>query len=125
MNTGERIKRLRKELGISAEYIAEKIGVSPSTIYRYENNEISSMKVDNLKSIANLLGVDACYLLGWNSDLQDPSAATLSDPEQTLVDNFHQLNEEGQDKLIEYSEDLVSLGKYKKSDLAEVVEETA
>lgn len=37
MTVGERLKRRRKELGMSAEAVAEKLGVSPSTVYRYEN----------------------------------------------------------------------------------------
>ena len=40
MDIGERIKKRRKELGLSAEQIAEKLGVSPATIYRYESNDI-------------------------------------------------------------------------------------
>lgn len=33
MSVGERLKRRRKELGMSAEAVAEKLGVSPSTVY--------------------------------------------------------------------------------------------
>lgn len=69
MNTGELIKRKRQELGYSAEEVAEKIGVSPSTIYRYESNNISNMGIDKLKAIANVLGTDAHVLLGWQSDI--------------------------------------------------------
>ena len=43
MTTGERMKERRKSLGISAEYVAEKLGVSPATIYRYEKGDIEKM----------------------------------------------------------------------------------
>ena len=36
MNVGERIKLRRKELKISADTLAERVGVSRSTIFRYE-----------------------------------------------------------------------------------------
>ena len=35
MDVGKRIKDRRKELGLSAERVAEIMGVSPSTVYRY------------------------------------------------------------------------------------------
>ena len=120
MNTGEKIKYLRKQQGISAEEIAKQIGVSPSTIYRYENNEIASMKINNLKAIAAILHTDASYLMGWNESVgfDVPTAS-----EQRLLDDFRQLNEEGQDKLMDYADDLVSLGRYKKHDQYGMVEE--
>lgn len=38
MSLGEKIKRLRKAKGISQETMAEKLGVHPKHISRYENN---------------------------------------------------------------------------------------
>lgn len=117
MNTGETIKHLRKQLGYSAEYIAEQIDVSPSTIYRYENNEIASMKIDKLKMIADILGTNACHLLGWYSG----DSESLSDSELILLNSFRQLNNEGQEKVCEYTSDLVASGRYIKSDQDEMV----
>lgn len=74
MKTGELIKHKRISLGLSAEDVAEKIGVSPSTIYRYESNNISNMGIDKLKAIADVLHTDAHALLGWNAPA--PSAST-------------------------------------------------
>ena len=134
MNTGEKIKLLRKKLGYSAEYIAESIGVSPSTIYRYENNDIASMKIDNLKMIAKILHTDAMDLLGWYED--DPVTATL-DPEkqsfdnhltaseQSLLNEYRQLNDEGQEIAANQVHVMVASGLYIKSDQSELVEEEA
>ena len=111
MTTGERIKMLRKQKGISAESIAEKIGVSPSTIYRYENNDIASMKIDNLKSIAKILGVDASYLMGWQ-DLD--TLASVSGSELRLIELSRNLNTEGLSRLLSYAEDIIASGRYNK-----------
>lgn len=97
MNTGERIKQLRKEKGLSAEFIAGKIGVSPSTIYRYENNEIASMKIDKLKMIADLLGTDASYLLGWSADYIVPSG-----DEQFVLESFRKMSDEDRKRVLDY-----------------------
>ena len=117
MNTGERIKQLRKERGLSAEYIAERINLSPSTIYRYENNEIASLKIDKLKQLADLLGTSASDLLGWSAD-----GSVLSDFEQSLLSMLRQLNPEGQEKVSGYVSDLVASGRYIKNDSHGVVE---
>lgn len=104
MNTGERLKALRKSAGISAEYIAEKIGVSPSTIYRYENNDIASMKIDKLKAIATILDTDASYLLGWQDD--SSSSNHLTPSESSLIRLFRDMNGDGQQKILDYANDL-------------------
>ena len=48
MTIGERMRSRRKQLGFSAEYIAEKLGCSPATIYRYENGYIEKMPIDSV-----------------------------------------------------------------------------
>ena len=65
---GEKIKQARKDRNISAEKLASEIGVSPSTIYRYENNDISHMGIDKLKAIATVLNTSASILLGWDNE---------------------------------------------------------
>ena len=40
MNVGEKIKLRRKELKISADDLADAVGVSRSTIFRYEKGDI-------------------------------------------------------------------------------------
>ena len=51
-NVGQAIKHRRKELDISAEQLADKIGVSAATIYRYEKGDIEKLPVAVLESIA-------------------------------------------------------------------------
>lgn len=66
MDVGERIKQRRKQLGISAEALAEQLGVSPATIYRYESNDIMNMRIDKLEPIAKALQTTPAYLMGWD-----------------------------------------------------------
>ncbi len=69
INIGQRIKDRRKELNLSAEQVAELIGVSPATVYRYESNYISNMGVDKITPIAKALNTTEAYLLGWTDDV--------------------------------------------------------
>ena len=63
MTTGERIKCRRKELSMSAEQLAEKVSLSPATIYRYEKGDIvaihSQPSVENGEIAAVLIETDA------------------------------------------------------------------
>lgn len=68
MTTGERIKERRKALGMNAETLAERCGVSPATIYRYEKGEIENMGTDKLTPIATALYTTPAFLMGWESD---------------------------------------------------------
>ena len=74
-DVGTRIKHRRKELGYSAEKLAEMVGVSPATIYRYEKNEIANMGADKLRPIAKALGTTPGALMGWETDDSDEEEA--------------------------------------------------
>ena len=64
MKIGERIKEIRKSRKISVEYVADKLGVSPSTVYRYENSSISKIPIDVIDSLCSILGVTTRELMG-------------------------------------------------------------
>lgn len=66
MNIGERIKQRRKELKINADELATYVGVSPSTIFRYEKGDIEKMPTTVLEKIATKLRTTPSYLMGWD-----------------------------------------------------------
>lgn len=68
MTTGERMKQRRKEIGFSAEKVAERLGVSPATIYRYEKGDIEKVPVDSLAELARILQTTPAYLMGWEEE---------------------------------------------------------
>lgn len=84
MEIHERIKKRRKELGLSAEAVAEKLDISPATMYRYENNEIKKFPIDILMPLANVLHTTPAYLMGW--DYSDD--IELNDHEKELVQAY-------------------------------------
>lgn len=72
VTTGQRIKARRKEIGMSAEVLAEKVNVSPATIYRYENGDIEKVPGDTLVSISLALNTTPIELMGWANDSNLP-----------------------------------------------------
>ena len=68
MNVGDRIKQARIALGYSAEQVAAFLQVSPATVYRYENGDISKLPSKFLKPLAEYLCVTPEYLMGWTDE---------------------------------------------------------
>ena len=64
MSIGERIKAYRKEKHISVEKIANELGVSKATVYRYEDSTIEKIPVKVFSQLCDILGVTAAELMG-------------------------------------------------------------
>jgi transcriptional regulator with XRE-family HTH domain len=59
---GNRLKAFRLGSGMSAEEIAQKLGISRTALYRFEKGEVA--KIETLESLAELLQVSVPTLLG-------------------------------------------------------------
>ena len=59
---GNRLKAFRLGSGLSAEEIAQKLGISRTALYRFEKGEVA--KIETLEKLADLLAVSVPTLLG-------------------------------------------------------------
>ena len=116
MNIGNRIHVKRKEKKLTLEQLANSIGTSKQTIQRYESGAISNIPSDKIEKIAKLLDTSPSYLMGWDSDISSDAYIIKGHGEKHIIDNYRTLNDEGQNKLIDYSDDLVNTGRYIKND---------
>ena len=66
MTAGERLKRLRKERGLSADELGAMIGKDRSSIYRYERGDIESATIDVLPRLARALQTTPQHIMGWD-----------------------------------------------------------
>lgn len=109
LNTGELMKKRRKELGMNADYIADKLGVSRSTIFRYENGEIEKMPISVLKPLSEILGTTPAYLMGWEDEtnFHNPkNTFFLTEEEKELITQIRDFDEPIRDDLLSYIADL-------------------
>lgn len=115
MTTGERIRQLRIEHQMTQEELGAKVGVQKAAIYKYENGLVVNLKRSTIEKLALVLETTPTYLMGMEDSESNRNAYSGLTPTQTkLLDAFDQLNEEGQTKALEYVEDLVLAGRYKK-----------
>lgn len=67
MSVGKRIKRLREDLRLTQEDVANRVGVAIQTIYKYENEIVTNIPLDKLEKIALVLNTSPSYLMGWDT----------------------------------------------------------
>ena len=68
MTIGEFVKSRRKELGLTVDELAEKMGKNRATIYRYESNYIKKLPSTVLVPLANALQVTPADLINAGNE---------------------------------------------------------
>ena len=113
MSFASRLRQTREQAGLTQLELAEKLGVTKSAVGNYENG-VSSPKWDVLVRIFDVLHVEPNFLYQDSFSPPVSDSVHLSPAQTTLLTSFDQLNDEGQDKVISYAEDLNRTGYYKK-----------
>ena len=108
MTIGEKIKKRRTELGLTADELGAKINKDRATIYRYESSEIENMPVPIIAPLAQALNISPAYLMGWTDE------ENLIIEKHPLMKIYDSLNKAGQENLMGYATDLSEMDKYKK-----------
>lgn len=115
MTTGERIRQLRIEHDMTQEELGAKVGVQKAAIYKYETGLIVNLKRSTIEKLAVALSTTPTYLMGMeDAEAVQPVLAEFTPQQTALLTAFNELNDEGQDKVISYAEDLNRTGYYKK-----------
>lgn len=108
-----RLRQAREQSGLTQQDLAEKLGITKSAIGNYENG-VSSPKWDVLLKIFDVLKVEPNFLYQDSFSLETPETSPLTPQQSALLSSFDLLNEEGQQKALDYVDDLVLTGRYKK-----------
>lgn len=119
----EVINTLKKSKGLTNEELSVLSGVPKGTIDKITAGTTKDPKLGTLKAIARVLG---CSLNDFDNIKESPAPTKAEAGEDTakaqLLKNYEALNKEGQTRLCDYSDDLVSSEKYTKNNQSEVCE---
>lgn len=88
MTIGERIKAIRKQKKISVESMASALGVSKTTVYRYEDSTIEKIPVNVFSKLCDILGVSAAELMGNDvtpSGVGEVMPSSFSDAQEAMA----------------------------------------
>ena len=69
MTAGERIRAVRKEQGMRAVTLADAIGVSKQTLYKYEHGIVANIPLDKVEAAGRALGIGPAALMGWDTGM--------------------------------------------------------
>ena len=97
---GERIRKRRREVHLSQEAFAEKVGISVNTVSRVEGGQ-TAMSIEIFKKMVEILEVDADDLLGKCSKEKEKNKY------DTLVRRIQQLKENEQKIVLQTMEVLI------------------
>ena len=132
MSVKDKIKQRRIELGLTMLDVAQAVGVSESTVSRWESGDISNMRQDRIMSLCQTLRSTPTHLFGWPSitaiarpasDSSEPlsdidtivcfssdaDCAKLSDE---LMQKIARLDETDRSKIEAYTDGLLAADKY-------------
>lgn len=62
----DKIKLLRQKNGLSFQQLADKTGMSKSTLQRYESGDIANIPLSRVQTLAKALHTTPEYLMGWD-----------------------------------------------------------
>lgn len=124
----DRFNNLRRNSGMSLDELSERSGVPKGTLAKITSGITKSPALETMRSLVYAMG----YTL---NDLEEPKntptpstddAGVLTKEELSRISTaMDQLNEEGRERVVEYAEDLVAGGRFKKPCAAELGQKEA
>ena len=65
MDVKDLIKSRRAALELTLEDVARHVGVSSTTVFRWENGDIENMRRDRIAKLAEILKLSPADIMGW------------------------------------------------------------
>lgn len=115
-----RLKEILLEKNMTQKELSDLTGITPSSISDWLRGKYEA-KQDKIDIIATALNVSQAYLMGYDVPkvnrvkmfvTESNSKQSLTNNQEKIISLFNQLNEEGQEKALSYTQDLVDSGKY-------------
>lgn len=120
MKIGEKIKKLRKERGMTQEELGNLLGVKKSAVQKYENGVIQNLKLDTIRKLCAIFSIypwEIVYSEKIADSDQDEKTAWLKQEESTIrfigtaygskaveiLETFVDLDDEKQQQVLEYA----------------------
>ena len=78
MTTGDRIKQLRLQNGMTMEELAEKLGLQKAAIYKYENGLVVNLKRNVIEKLSQVFNVSPSYIMCLEDTMPQPTTIPTS-----------------------------------------------
>lgn len=110
-----RIREIRKSKGMTLFQLAEKLGVSESTVQRYESGNIRNLKYETMTDLAIIFDCSPSYVMGWENPTETNIHIDIkiTDDEIERIKRERNLNNDGLKELNQYIDFLLTKAEYK------------
>lgn len=108
---GNRIKYARDLKDATLDDIAKKVGVTKSTIQRYEAGKITTIKLPVVEAIAIALNVNPAWVVGKSDEMELPSQKIPK-----IMQYYEQLNDIGKHEATKRVSELTEIPRYLRED---------
>lgn len=112
METGEVIKFLRKNFGMTQDELANKLLLNKSSIQKYESGAVANLKMDTIRDLCRLFSVPPWVFIFPEYITNEDILIYISSSRQA-EDSGIFLNKAGIQKAVEYVRDLSEIERYR------------
>lgn len=115
MTFGQRLRKARKERGFTQKQLADLIDAKHNSVSDWENDK-NKPDPDTIEYICGALDIPVSFLFSDSIQIKKTPEPTDIDSEDLhpLLKIYNELNADGQERLMEYAQDLAEMPKYKK-----------
>lgn len=93
----KRIKEKRKKLNLTLVDVSKCLGVTESTVQRYESGNIKNIPYEHICKLANLFNCSPSFLMGWEDE-----NIRLNKQEQENINKYRRLSNHGKKEVDKY-----------------------
>lgn len=123
MQIEEQLKQLILSKYSSLKAFSDHVGISNSTIDSIIKRGVKNANINNIITICRALNIDVDELA--NGNIISRNIKSMAYREKSLITKYRQLNADGQNKVDEYTTDLVDSGKYSAEENTNTDDKTA
>jgi len=112
MDIGNKIKKLRLSKGLTLEEVGNYVGVSKSTVLKWERGQIQNMRRDKIAKLAEILGTTPdIFIDGSDRTKQNISPAGFTEHEVKVIEAYRAnlSMQSAVDKLLGVEEDTTTI----------------
>lgn len=109
LTVGEKIKKYRLEKGMTQEELGKELGVGKAAVQKYESGQVQNLKSAHIKTLCTIFNT-----IPWDF-IFDGSTPTknVDNLNNEFLNLFKSLNQKGQSKVIEYTNDILKINEYR------------
>lgn len=111
-----------KKSGLTQKQLAEQLGISPSAVTNWIKGK-NSPDIEYIAIMCDIFNIGISDLLVSDTIKKAPAISGSDIQKQRLIENYEKLNPLGQEKLVDYSDDLTEVEKYTQTDIGSAAKE--